>query len=119
MKTAIRILLSLTFIFAIIIIAGFTANSSVENGTKKSDCNDCVYISKWDDCSDLCTDAICYQFTNDCTNKVKINIYTKRYDTKKKKYVWDHGLLYLESGETSAEAMYCPYIEMKWSYKKS
>jgi hypothetical protein len=113
MKRTIRILFSLTFVFAIIFIAGFTADISVENGVKNSDSTGCVILSKWADCNDSCADAKCYQFKNNCNYDVKITIETKNQDS-----TWTTSNLYLGPDEESQEAAICSYIDIKWSYEK-
>jgi hypothetical protein len=73
----------------------------------------CVVVSTWKDCSQYCTGAKCYQFKNNCTDKVKVT-----WKNKKSDGTWSTGDIYLDPGEESEDAMFCPYIDMKWSYTK-
>jgi hypothetical protein len=111
MKRTIKILQSLIFIGVIITIVGLTTNYSSKPLTKESNSEPCVYISKWIDCSDLCTRAICFKFKNKCSYSVKIVDSTKNEGKG-----WTKHERYLDPGEESAEAMICPYIEMRWYY---
>ncbi|MDD5135667.1 MAG: hypothetical protein PHP01_09710 [Phycisphaerae bacterium] len=106
-----RMLWLVFFIGVLIPIAGFTKNDSTKPAPTDPGTKGCVTISTWKDCSNLCTDAKCYQFKNDCTSKVKITFSSKNKDGSWTKYE-----LTLEAGEESDEGMLCPYIEMKWSY---
>lgn len=74
----------------------------------------CVVISTWKDCSELCTNAKCIQFTNNCAYTAKIT-----YNCKNSDGTWTKYELNLKQGETSQESMICPYIDMKWSYQKA
>ena len=74
----------------------------------------CVVISTWKDCHELCTNAKCIQFTNNCAYTAKIT-----YNCKNSDGTWTKYQLYLKKSETSQESMICPYIDMTWSYGKA
>ncbi|MDX9932260.1 MAG: hypothetical protein RB294_06720 [Bacteroidales bacterium] len=78
-----------------------------------SDAKPCVVLSMWD-CSEYCTGSQCYQFTNNCTYKVKVTWKSKQPSGK-----WISGDVYLDPDETSTETYWCPYIEVTWSYVKN
>ncbi|HCB61083.1 MAG: hypothetical protein A2W93_05810 [Bacteroidetes bacterium GWF2_43_63] len=78
-----------------------------------SDAKTCVVLTL-KDCSEYCTGAQCYQFTNNCTYKVKVTWKSKQPSGK-----WISGDVYLDPGETSTETYWCPYIEVTWSYVKA
>lgn len=110
MKTVLRVLQSLIVIAAIITIVGLSAGNSSK---PEIPAGDCVKITKWVSCSNLCTDAKCFQFKNDCVYKVKITYKSKNPDAS-----WTYSEINLNPGESSSETMICPYIEIKWSYKQ-
>lgn len=110
MKTVFRILQSVVLVAAMIAIAGLSAGNYSKPVINSGDC---VKITKWVNCGNLCTDAKCFQFKNDCVYKVKVTYKSKNPDAS-----WTYHELNLNPGETSSETMICPYIEIKWSYKQ-
>jgi hypothetical protein len=108
MNTVLKILRSIIFIAAIITIAGLTNGSPVKHEKSTADC---VKISKWVNCSNICSDAKCLKFKNDCAKNVKITYKIKNPDAS-----WSYQVLILKGGAESEEEIICPYIEFKWSY---
>ena len=106
MKNLKYVVLLAFFLFAIMPMSGFAQDDAKK---KKS----CVVVSTWKDCSQYCTGAKCYKFKNNCTDKVKVTWKNKNSDG-----TWSTGEVNLDPGEESAEGMFCPYIEMTWSYTK-
>jgi len=106
MKKLKRFLLPVIFL---VVFAPLSVNA--QDDAKKAPC---VVLSKWDDCSQYCTKGKCYQFTNNCTYKVKV---TWKYKNSEGK--WTTGEVYLDPNEVSQDAMFCDCVEMKWSYAQS
>jgi hypothetical protein len=99
-------LLMIFLLLAILPMSGIAQ----DDATKK---RSCVVVSNWKDCSQYCAGAKCYQFKNNCSDKVKVT-----WKSKKSDGTWSTGDIYLNPGEESEDAMFCPYIEMTWSYTK-
>jgi hypothetical protein len=95
------------FLFAIMPMTGLAQ----DDATKKKENSVVLYPLK--DCSQYCAKAKCYQFKNNCNYKVKVTWKNKKSDGS-----WSTGEINLDSGEESTEGMFCPYIEMTWSYTK-